>query len=813
MKKLQNNKKPHSYVINAIAAFILRRRLTVIISIAVLTIFMLWKAFGVSIAYDNQKLVPQDDEDFIRYEKFLAEFGEDGNKLIVGFSQQDFFTKKALNDFIETTNEIKSIEGVSGIIGIPAAVNIIKDDSAAKFRLERILRDSILSDKEALNAQENLNKLPFYKDLVYLPEKDIVISAIVIEKRFLDNIKRIEIINKINAALDAYGARNNVEMHYSGLPYVRHIYSTLVRDELKLFIILAAIVTAFLLLLFFKAAPNIIIPLIMVVVSVIWSLGWISILGYKMSIVSALIPPLMIVIGVPNCIYFINRYHEELKVAENKLLALLRVMNKVGSATLLTNLTTAIGFGVFALTKTEMLRQFGLVTFLSIMCIFLLTMTIVPIVFSFLPRPKVKHTKHLDNKYVKWSVNAIHYTVFNHPRRIFFFTFVLVVFALWGGTKLKSLVYMVDDIPKKQKVYQDLLFFQEHLTGVMPFEIVINTHEQDGIKDPKTLNRIRLLQKKLSSREELSKGLSIVNAISFANQAYNNGDPKYYRLPNKDIDYANISDYLASENDSNSTAIFSTMVNADFSKARISFQMKDIGSIKMSKLLKEIAPNRQKAGDQTIITEIFPNSEYDTYVTGTSMIFLKGNDYLVSSLIQSMLLAFTLIAIIMGALFTSWKMVFISLVPNIIPMLLTIGFMGHFGVPLKPSTILVFSIAFGIAVDDTIHFLAKFRYMLKRSNDPVIKVTSDCLKEMGQSMIYTSVVLFFGFIIFAFSNFQGTVALGLLTGLTLLVAMFSNLFVLPAMIIAFEKGLNPRKELSDAVIRLNMEEEVVEEEK
>ena len=278
---------------------------------------------------------------------------------------------------------------------------------------------------------------------------------------------------------------------------------------------------------------------------------------------------------------------------------------------------------------------------------------------------------------------------------------------------------------------------------------------------------------------------------------------KYYRLPIQDIDYANIADYMGTA-DSGSSTYFSSMVNEDFSKARISFQMKDIGSIEMDKLLKEIAPYRQKSGEQNIITEIFPKSVYDTYVTGTSMIFLKGNDYLVGSLIQSMLLAFTLIAIIMGALFTSWKMVFISLVPNIIPMILTIGFMGHFGVPLKPSTILVFSIAFGIAVDDTIHFLAKFRYMLKRSSDSVVKVTSDCLKEMGQSMIYTSVVLFFGFIIFAFSNFQGTVALGLLTGLTLLVAMFSNLFVLPAMIIAFEKGLNPRKALSDAVIKLDV---------
>jgi predicted RND superfamily exporter protein len=803
---MKAGKTPHSSIISNIASFIIRQRLTVIITIGILTIFMLWQAMGVRIAYDNQKLVPKDDADFIRYERFLNEFGEDGNKLIVGFTQKDLFTKDGLNRYIETTNKVKSIQGIQGIIGIPSAIDIIKDDSIGRFTIKSIVDGKVGSDKEAEEIRNTIVNRPFYKDLIYLENKDIAISAVVINKSYLDNIRRIELIDSVKMYYDAYAKESGVEMHYSGLPFVRHVYSTLVKNELKLFIILAAIVTALLLLLFFRAAPNIIIPLLMVVVSVIWSMGWMGLLDYKMSIISALIPPLMIVIGIPNCIYFINRYHEELKHTGKKFLALHRVMNKVGSATFLTNLTTAIGFGVFALTRTEMLRQFGLVTFLSIMCVFILTLTIVPIVFSYLPNPKVKHTKHLENKYVKWSVNAIHRTVFNHPRRIFFFTFVLIVFAAWGGIKLKSLVYMVDDIPKKQQVYQDLMFFQEHMTGVMPFEVIVDTHEPDGIKDPKTLNKLRLLQKKLGSREELSKGLSIVNAVSFANQAYNNGDKKYYRLPVQDLDYANIADYLGSQ-DSNSSAYFSSLVNEDFSKARLSFQMKDIGSIEMNKLLGEVAPNRQKKGQQSIITEIFPKSEYDTYVTGTSMIFLKGNDYLVSSLIQSMLLAFTLIAIIMGALFTSWKMVFISLVPNIIPMILTIGFMGHFGVPLKPSTILVFSIAFGIAVDDTIHFLAKFRYMLKQSSDSVVKVTSDCLKEMGQSMIYTSVVLFFGFIIFAFSNFQGTVALGLLTGLTLLVAMFSNLFVLPAMIIAFEKGLNPRKELSDAVIKIDMGEE------
>ncbi len=337
---MKAGKTPHSSIISNIASFIIRQRLTVIITIGILTIFMLWQAMGVRIAYDNQKLVPKDDADFIRYERFLNEFGEDGNKLIVGFTQKDLFTKDGLNRYIETTNKVKSIQGIQGIIGIPSAIDIIKDDSIGRFTIKSIVDGKVGSDKEAEEIRNTIVNRPFYKDLIYLENKDIAISAVVINKSYLDNIRRIELIDSVKMYYDAYAKESGVEMHYSGLPFVRHVYSTLVKNELKLFIILAAIVTALLLLLFFRAAPNIIIPLLMVVVSVIWSMGWMGLLDYKMSIISALIPPLMIVIGIPNCIYFINRYHEELKHTGKKFLALHRVMNKVGSATFLTNLTT-----------------------------------------------------------------------------------------------------------------------------------------------------------------------------------------------------------------------------------------------------------------------------------------------------------------------------------------------------------------------------------------------------------------------------------------------------------------------------------------
>jgi len=354
----------------------------------------------------------------------------------------------------------------------------------------------------------------------------------------------------------------------------------------------------------------------------------------------------------------------------------------------------------------------------------------------------------------------------------------------------------VDDVPKYTKLYKDLKFFEDNFSGIMPLEIVIDCGEEDGLKDTRNLQRIVTLQKRLEEFPELSRAFSIVDMLAFANQSWHDGNPKYYRLPNKTT-MASIANYLP-QKENNSDGIMGSMVDREYRKARISLQVKDVGSEKMQVLTDNI---------RTQLNDIFPKSQFQTKITGNSYLFMIGNRYLVKSLFQSVLIAFVLIAIIMGSLFTSFKMVLVSLIPNTIPLFITAGIMGFFGVPLKPSTILVFSIAFGIAIDDTIHFLAKFRQELKVGKKPIKSVLSLTVKEMGSSLVYTSVVLFFGFIIFSFSEFQGTVSLGILTSISLFFALFANLFVLPALILSYEKRLNPRHELKESVIELPNENE------
>lgn len=770
-----------------IGTLILRYRLYFLAGILLITGVMGWFATKVELAYNLQKLVPNNDEDLQEYEKFKSDFGDDANKLIIGFRADSVFSERMFSDLRASVDSIERVSGVSSVMSVSNLYNLERDDSLRTFRLRKIVNKD-LNTAELDSLKRLISGLKFYKGLIYNPDSATSLMIVGIDKKKLDSRFRAGIIDSVVQLVNGFGHRQRVEIHISGLPYVRHILSTKVSDELGFFTLLALAVTAVLLIIFFRSIQNLLIPLLVVFLAVIWSMGWLGMLHYKLTLLTGLIPAIMIVIGIPNCIYLIHKYHDEYTKHGNKVKALKRVVSRVGIAAVLSNFTTAIGFGVFYFTNTVTLQQFGVVAFLSVTSIFIISLTMIPVLFSFLKHPSERQTRHLENKAMNGVVNWIHHMVFNRRRRIYYFALMLIVVSLFGMLKLRPLVYMVDDIPKEDKLYKDLVFLQNNFKGVMPFEILIDTREPDGLKDPVTLQKIYKLQRKLENHPDFSRAVSLVDIISYSNQAWHYGDENYYRLPGN-LDLSEIATYIPKEDSDDN--MLKSMVDKEYRKARISIQMADVGSVRMEQLTQEV---------KTILREIFPDQDYDVRVTGTSIIFLKGNKYLVASLVQSVILAFIIIAFIMGMLFTSFKMILVSLIPNTIPLILTCGLMGHFGVPLKPSTILVYSIAFGIAVDDTLHFLTKFRHELKLRNASVAEVLSISVRELSASMIYTSVVLFFGFIIFAFSNFQGTVALGILTSTTLLVAMFSNLLVLPSLILSFERDLNPKVELEEAVI-------------
>ena len=354
----------------------------------------------------------------------------------------------------------------------------------------------------------------------------------------------------------------------------------------------------------------------------------------------------------------------------------------------------------------------------------------------------------------------------------------MIVVGFFGIIQLKTTGNITEDLPKEQALYQDLKFLESNFGGVLPLEVLVNTKKKNGLLKSYNLRKIEKLSNVLETYPEFSKPSSYIDAVKYSKQAFYNGDSTYYSLPNSQEQRV-ISSYL--KNSSEGLGFGNLLMDSLKQEARISLRVADISTSKMDSIFDSLLPK---------INEIFDPEKYDVTITGTSIVFLNGTKFLIKNLVLSLLLVIVLISIFMAWMFNSFRMVVVSIIPNLIPLLLTGAIMGYFGIALKPSTILVFSIAFGISVDDTIHFLAKYRQELLMNNWNIRKSVFSALNETGVSMFYTSVVLFFGFFIFVASDFGGTIALGLLVSITLMLAMLSNLLLLPALLLSLEKIIN-----------------------
>ncbi|MES2560781.1 MAG: MMPL family transporter [Bacteroidota bacterium] len=777
-----------------VGTFILRNRFWLLIVLGLLTIGAGYEASKVQLSYDFAKTVPADDPDFVEYIKFKQTFGEDGSVLVVGVKSDKLFEKEFFNDWIQLTRQVKGIDGVENILSLGNLFTLQKNDSLHTISLQPLVKGPLHTQEAVDSIKQLIAELPFYKGLLYNPEANVTLLAITLNKQKLDSKERIALVREIEKVCTTFGEDHQTEMHFSGLPYVRTVYSSKVADEILIFTYLSIFITALFIFIFFRFFSAVVFSLVVVIISVLFTSASIHLFGYKVTLLTGILPPLMVIIGIQNCIYLLNVYHQEFRTHGNKMLAIIRLISKNGLPLFLTNVTTAVGFCVFSFSGSAVLDQFSIISGINIMLVYVVSLVFIPIVYSYLPPPKYKHTKHLDstglNKAMKWC-NKL---VYSYRTQIYLVTILICSVSVWGAFKVQNLGYVVDDLPHHDKVYTDLKFFEENLKGVLPYEIRIDTKKDGGIKDYVTLQKISKLQRALTDYPEFSKSVSIADLLKYANQAYHDGETRYYIVPNV-LEISDILSYLP-DGKSGQQNMIKSMVDSNFRQARISIQMADIGSQAMKPLNEKV---------QKEVDEIFPKDKYDVKLTGTSIIFLKGNDYLVENLLQSMISALVLISLMMAFLFFSWKMVLISLIPNIVPLLMTIGIMGFFDIRLKPSTIIIFSIAYGIVVDFTIHFLAKYRNALKRNNWDMSIAIPQSLTEAGPSIIYTAIALFFGFIIFAASNFGGTVALGVLTSLSLIFGMLMNLLLLPSLLLSLEKSINNKEEFGKTLVELEPE--------
>ena len=676
----------------------------------------------------------------------------------------------------------------------------MKNSEERKFEIEELFPDSLISQEELDAKAEIFRSLPFYRNLVFNPESNTYLLAITMNKDKMHSKEREKLVKSIVKISHKFEKEQQVDLHYSGLPYIRVINSMQIKKEIYIFSFLALAICITVLFLFFRSFKAIFFPVIIVLTGVLWSMGILALFGFKITLLTGMIPPLLIVIGIPNSIYMLNKFHHEYIQHGNKIRALQRVIIKIGNSTFLTNLTTASGFATFIIVESDIMKQFGIVASISIMGLFLLSLLLIPIIFSIIGPPSTKHLNHLNNRYISGIIERLILITKNYRKEVYIVSVVILAFGFYGITRIKSSGYMVDDIPESDPIYKDLKFFESNFDGLMPLEILIDTKKPGGVMQPATFAKLNQLDKSFSEYSELSPSLSLLSLLKFSKQAFYNGDKEYYSLPNNReqnfiLQYAKM--------DGNDAGLLHSFIDSSKQVTRVSIRMKDVGTKRMEELYSEF---------KVAIDSIFPADKYEVVVTGSSVTSFKGTQYLVKNLFSSLALAIILISSFMAIMFSSWRMVILSLVPNIIPLIFTAAIMGFTGIPIKASTILVFNIAFGISVDSAIHFLNKYRQELSATSGDIRQSVVLSLRETGVSMIYTVVVLFFGFGIFSLSGFGGTVAMGVLVSLTLLVAVTSNLILLPSLLTGLEKW-NAFSALKRPVIRIYREEESVELEK
>lgn len=779
------------------AGKILRNKIAFLAGIILITGFMIYETCQIKLSYDFARVLPSDDPSYVEYMNFKQKFGEDGNVMVIGFSSSNLFAPQLFNDWSALNKKIKSIRGIRDVLSIASLYNVHKNDSLQKFTFVPVSTGDHYSAAMLDSIKSVIYSLPFYDGLVYNKETGATLMAITFNSADLNSKHRLDMVKEITTAADAFAAANHVAIHYSGMPYIRSHVMQKVSGEMGLFMTLAVIVTAVILWLFFRTISSVVVSLIVAAVGVLWSLGIMQLFGYKITILSGLIPPLIIVIGIPNCVFIINKYHAAYVKHNNKMKALAQTITSMGGTLFLANVTTAIGFGVLYYTNSPLLVEFGVIAAIGVMLTFAVSMIVAPVFLNYLPVPKEKHTTHLDAKYINRLLAKIDYWVQNKRPHIYITISVITVIGFIGMTQMRVLGYVVDDLPRKDAVYSDLHFFEQNFRGVLPFEIVIDTKKKDGVfaNNGNILYKINKLQKVFAKYREFSDPLSIAEGVKFSYQAYEGGNPKYYIVPGIE-DLKTLSEYNGTLNGQQSKLKF--FVDSSKQYTRVSFQMADVGSVEIKKLVGQLKPK---------IDSIFPPKDYNVGLTGHSLVFLKSNDYLLENLYESLAIEILLETLVGLALFRSVRIIVLSKIPVLIPLVITAGVMGFLGINFKPTTILIFSIAFGISSDGTIYFLTRYRQELKIRDKTVAQAISTTIRETGLSMIYTAIILFSGFAIFAASSFGGTVALGVLVSLTLLVAICTNLVMLPAILLSIDKRKSRKAMLQKPLIDISEEAE------
>jgi predicted RND superfamily exporter protein len=725
----------------------------ILLLIAGFTALLGYYAYNVEFDYDFEKFYPKEDSDTEFFNEYRNRFASDNDFLLIGIdNQKSVFTERSISQFKQLTEDLKTVENVNQVVSvfsIPGgfftdSIPDLKADSARIFKLRQLTE-------------------PFIDD------KSQSMCIVLLHKEYLSKEGCDNLVHDVSNVLEKYDFSKT---HLAGRSIAQLYYMEISQRELKLFISLGAIVLIIVLFFTFRTVWGVAVPLIVVLLSMLWTVGLMALFGQPFNLLLTILPTIVFIVGVSDVIHIVSKYLDLLREGEEKINAIIKAFKEVGLATLLTSITTAVGFLTLIIAKIEPIQHFGMYSALGVMVAYVLAFTVLPSILVLSPKPQNKAVQ-IGGRFWKTYLNKLLYFVIKQKRYVIASTVLLFLLSLYGISKIEVNNFVLDDVKESNTMRKDFGFFEQNFSGVRPFEMQVDVVDASKtVFSKEVLREIEKLEEYLTNNYEVSSLVSPTSIVKVANYNMELGADDSFEVPSSKRKLKQIEKAVASSKESKA------FVTADLKQSRISGRAKDLGS----KVFRVKTENLNKFIEENINPELIKLK-----LTGSAELIDKNNKGLSVSLLQGLIIAFIVVVLIVGLIFKSLKMVLISLVPNVLPLVFIGGLIGFLGVDIKVSTSIVFTIAFGIAVDDTLHFLNKLKIELSRGKPLAIALRRTFISS-GKAIIITTIVLCSGFISLIGSSFLGTMYVGILVSVTLFLAVICDLFLLPILILKFYKN-------------------------
>ncbi|MEM7160951.1 MAG: MMPL family transporter [Bacteroidota bacterium] len=736
---------------------------TVIGSIAALTVFFCFQITDkLTTNYDFEKFFPQNDPETDFFLEFRDKFETDNDFVLIGIGNDNgIFDAEFLFDIDRFSNALARLKFVTDVKsptnielpiisgGVPYDVPILNFQKEEKYSSD---------STKIFNSPELLNNF-FSEDGKHL-------SILVSHEQYLSKQRCDSLSMSLQDCVSDFGFD---EIHLAGRAVGQRYFVERIEMELITFVSISIVLITLFLVIAFRSKWGVAVPLTVVLLAVIWLVGIMVMFGKAFDILLTIVPTILFVVGMSDVVHIVSKYFDELRLGREKLVALKTAFKEIGIATFLTSITTAIGFLTLLSSSIIPLREFGIIAATGVFVAYILAYTLLPAVLLLSKKPKVSDKKPLEVFWTRKLHGFLLWTIRN-KKKVLIGSLGVLALCILGISKIEVNNYLLEDLRENDPLKKDFMYFENTFAGVRPFEMHINVIDKNkSIFHPQVLHEIELIEDYLYSDYEIGFIASPVSAIKMINKANHRGIQEFYKLPD---DYEQLDKVSKQLSRFAKSKQMRALITEDQSEGRLFGKMGDWGA-------KEI--KRRNEGLDNFINQNINTQLIQVRQTGTARLIDLNNELLSATMIQGLVIAFLAIALIVGLMFKSFKMILISFVPNVFPLLLVAAFMGFTGIDLKVSTAIIFTIAFGIAVDDTIHFLSKLRLELGKGRSELYAIKRTFIGT-GKAIILTSLILVAGFLSLMISSFKGTFYTGLLVSLTLFFAVFSDLLLLPVLL-------------------------------